>query len=172
MAFVRSAQRPLILSLGMLLLGAAVAGAAIWLLRPAPSGDTRLVATFTIALPQDQRFTGTSRHVVALSPRGTHLVYVANNGLYLRAINQLTATPIQGTNVGTGSGDPFFSPDGQWIGFWQNGELKKVAITGGAPVKLCDMQATWGASWSADDTIVFGRGPAGIWRVSGQGGTA
>jgi Tol biopolymer transport system component len=164
-------QRSLIVSLGMMLLGAAVAGAAIWLLRPAPSGDIRNLATFTIALPQDQRLTST-RHVVALSPRGTHLVYVANNNLYLRAINQLTATLIQGTTTTGVSGDPFFSPDGQWIGFWQNGELKKVAITGGSPVKLCDVpEGTSGASWSADDTIVFGWGGAGIWRVSGRGGT-
>jgi eukaryotic-like serine/threonine-protein kinase len=166
-------QRPLILGLGMLF-GAAIAGAAIWLLSPAPSGDIRNVATFTIALPRDQGFTGTLRHVVALSPRGTHLVYVANNGLYLRAINQLTAAPIQGTSAAPGSVDPFFSPDGQWIGFWQNGELKKVAITGGSPVKLCDVpEGTSGASWSADDTIVFGRGGggiSGIWRVSSQGG--
>jgi Tol biopolymer transport system component len=167
----RSLPRTLMRGLGTLLLGAAIAGAAVWLLRPGPSGDTRPVATFTIVLPQGQAFTITSRHVVALSPRGTHLVYVANNGLYLRAINQLSATLIQGTDSATGSGDPFFSPDGQWIGFWHNGELKKVAITGGAPVKLCDAQSSWGASWGADDTIVFGRGSEGIWHVSGQGGT-
>jgi len=99
-------------------------------------------------------------------------VYAANNRLHLRAIDQLNVTPIQGTESSGGSGDPFFSPDGQWIGYWQVGALRKVAITGGAPVKLGDaQQLTWGASWGADDTIVYGRGPAGIWRVSGQGGT-
>ena len=97
-------------------------------------------------------------------------MYVANNRFYLRAIDQLNATPIQGTEA-SGSSDPFFSPDGQWIGFWQAGELKKVAITGGAPVKLTETMPTTGASWAPDDTIVYGRGFAGIWRVSGQGGT-
>ncbi|MGH9255771.1 MAG: protein kinase domain-containing protein [Vicinamibacterales bacterium] len=166
------ARRPLLLSLGTLLLGAAIAGVAISFLRPASSPDPQPVSRFVIALPADQQFSIGGRRVVALSPRGTHLVYVANGRLHLRAIDQLDSTPIQGTETATGSGDPFFSPDGQWIGFWQAGELRRVALTGGAPVKLCDaQQGTWGASWGADDTIVYGRGPAGIWRVSGQGGT-
>jgi serine/threonine-protein kinase len=167
-------RRSLMLSLGTLLLGAVIAGAAIWFLRPAPPAEPQPLSRFVITLPEDQQFSNAGEHLVALSPRATHLVYVANGRLNLRAIDQLTATPIPGTGgVGAGTGrDPFFSPDGQWIGFWQSGELKKVAITGGAPVKLGDApQGTMGASWGVDDTIVYGRGPAGIWRVSGQGGT-
>jgi len=157
-------RRSLIVGLGALLLGAAIASVAVWFLRPASSPDPQLVSRFAITLPGDQQFMVPSRHVVALSPRGTHLVYVANNRLNLRAIDQLDSTPIQGTEATTGSTDPFFSPDGQWIGFWQAGELRRVALTGGAPVKLCGaQQVTWGASWGADDTIVYGRGPAGIW---------
>ena len=70
-----------------------------------------------------------------------------------------------------GGRSPFFSPDGQWVGFWQDGQLKKVSITGGAPVALCAARNPWGASWTADNTILFGQGPDGIWRVSGDGGT-
>jgi eukaryotic-like serine/threonine-protein kinase len=165
-------RRPLMLSLGMLLIGAAITGAGIWFLRPASSADREPVSRFTITLPADEQFSDTTRHVVALSPQGTHLVYQANDRLYLRAIDQLSATPIQGTEAANDSGDLFFSPDGQWIGFWQAGEIKKLALTGGAPVKLCDAsQFTWGASWGPDDTILYGQGPEGIWRVSGQGGT-
>ena len=65
---------------------------------------------------------------------------------------------------------PFFSPDGQWIGFWQDGQLKKISITGGSPVVLCAAQNPWGASWAGDNTIFYAQGAAGIWRVSGDGG--
>ena len=163
--------RPLILSLGILLIGAAITGAGIWFLRPASSANPEPVSRFTITLPADQPFSAASRHLVALSPQGTHLAYAANNRLYLRAIDQLSATPIQGTETGAFGRSPFFSPDGQWIGFWQDGELRKVALTGGAPVKLWEAENPWGASWGPDDTILYGQGPAGIWRVSGQGGT-
>ena len=67
--------------------------------------------------------------------------------------------------------EPFFSPDGQWIGFYLNGQLRKIAASGGAPVTLCDATNPWGASWGEDDSILYGQGPEGIWRVSGQGGT-
>ena len=65
---------------------------------------------------------------------------------------------------------PFFPPDGQWVGFYAAGQLKKVATSGGAPVTLCDANNPWGASWGADDMILYGQGPEGIWRVPGTGG--
>ncbi len=70
-----------------------------------------------------------------------------------------------------GGRSPFFSPDGQWVGFWAQGQLKKVSINGGPPVTLGDAQNLLGASWGADDRIVFGKGPEGIQRVSAAGGT-
>ena len=68
--------------------------------------------------------------------------------------------------------NPFFSPDGQWIGFWstRNNQLQKIALTGGATVTLSDAEGTYGAAWGADDTIVFGQ-TEGIFRVAGAGGT-
>ena len=133
---------------------------------------SRPLARFTITLPTGEQFSSPGRHLVALSPHGTHIVYVANNRLYLRAMDQLEAVPIRGTEgpANTAGRSPFFSPDGQWIGFWQDGQLKKVSITGGLPVTLCAAQNPWGASWATDDTILFGQGPDGIWRVSGKGG--
>ena len=97
-------RRALILSLSMLLLGAGLAGVAIWALRPTASTGPQSVSRFVITLPVDQQFGGGAalRRLVALSPQGTHLVYAANNRLYLRAIDQLNATPIQGTEGGGG----------------------------------------------------------------------
>ena len=143
-----------------------IAGVAIWsLTRP----EVRPITRIPLVLPADQQLTGTNRHVVALSPDGSHLVYTANQQLYLRPMDQLEATPIQGTEGATRT--PFFSPDGQWVGFWVGGHLKKVSISGGAPVTLCEAQNPFGASWGPDDTIVFGQGPGGIWQVSANGGT-
>ena len=56
-----------------------------------------------------------------------------------------------------GGSDPFFSPDGQWIGFFADGKLKKIAVQGGAPVTLCDAVLPRGGSWGDDDNIVFTR---------------
>jgi eukaryotic-like serine/threonine-protein kinase len=162
-------QHPLALAIGVAALSAAAAGVAGWAVRPASSAS-RPVSRFAIMLPDDQQFTSPTRHLVALSPQGTHLAYVANNRLYLRGIDQLDAIPIQGTDNSSAS-NPFFSPDGNWIGFSRPGELMKVAITGGAPVKLSDVPVAAGATWDATDVILYSRGAAGVWRVSAQGGT-
>jgi serine/threonine-protein kinase len=144
------------------------------LLRPAASD--RPIARFVINLPENERFSNTGRHAVAISPDDAHIVYGANGRLNLRRLDQLVATPIRGTEGALTSSvesarNPFFSPDGRWIGFWQNGQLKKVSVTGGAAVVLCAADNPWGASWSAGDSIVFGQGPKGIMRVAAASGT-
>jgi serine/threonine-protein kinase len=125
----------------------------------------------TIPLPAGDRFTNTGRHIVALSPDGTRLVYVANGRLYLQRLDGLETSAIPGAD-GSGAASPrspFYSPDGRSIGFWQNGQLKKIPITGGAPVVLCPSQNPQGVSWMADGTILYGQGADGIWRVSDNG---
>ena len=131
----------------------------------------RPVVRFTLPLPPGDSLTGVSHHLVALSSDGTHLVYSANDQLYLRAMDQTEAHPIRGTEGGARS--PFFSPDGEWVGFYAGGgRLKKVAISGGAPVSLGRVGLNpLGLRWGADDTIVFGRGGAGIMKVSAASGT-
>ncbi len=69
---------------------------------------------------------------------------------------------------------PFFSPDGKWIGYWSQSDmkLKKVGTSGGAPIVLCDIGVEMdGASWDTDDTIVFSEAISGVMRVSANGGT-
>jgi serine/threonine-protein kinase len=109
---------------------------------------------------------------MAVSPDGRTLVFSAGDDtgsrLYLRALNETQGTPIAGTEDGVG---PFFSPDGEWIGFWADGNLKKVHIDGGFPVPVCDVsRAPHGVSWGPDDSIVFGQRRGGILRVSADGG--
>jgi serine/threonine protein kinase len=150
-------RRGLILSVGALLSVAIVTGLAIWNLRPSPSSPPRSVSRFTITLPPGEQLAGLdSGPAVALSPSGTHLAYVARQRgtqqLHLRAIDSLEAKPIPGTEGGV---SPFFSPDGQWLGFFAGGKLKKVSVNGGAALTLGDPGGPGGASWGSQGIIAF-----------------
>ena len=153
-----------------LLVGAVVAGIAVWSLKPEPAPGPKPVTRFPFVLPEDQTFTRPGRPLVAISPDGTPIVYVADGQLYLRNLDEMEAKPIPGTDEDPSN--PFFSPDGEWIGFFSitDQQLKKIAITGGPPVMLCDATFLFGVSWSSDDSIVFGQ-PQGIMRVSSDGAT-
>lgn len=70
-----------------------------------------------------------------------------------------------------GALDPFFSPDGQWVGYSTVVGLMKVPVTGGPPAEIVEFSQPRGASWGEDDTILFGS-TSGLWRVSADGGVA
>jgi serine/threonine-protein kinase len=163
-------RRPLPLSLGTLLLGAGIAGVAIWFLRPASSVGPQPVSRFAITLPPGDQL-GPGRPV-ALSPDGSQLAYLAIRGsarqLYLRAMGSLETKAIPGTE---GALDPFFSPDGQWIGFFAGGKMKKVSVNGGAALSLADAGDPLGASWGSQGTIVFAPTPFSVLvQVPSEGG--
>ena len=115
-------------------------------------------------------------HDLAISPDGSQVVYrgsVPGGGapqLNLRPIDQLVGAPLRGGEGGVG---PFFSPDGEWVGFVDSNSgttLQKVSIFGGPPVTLTESpNPIAGASWGTDDQIIFGSA-AGLFRVSGAGG--
>jgi serine/threonine protein kinase/Tol biopolymer transport system component len=108
-----------------------------------------------------------------LSPDGTRLALVASGAdhkqrLYIRSLDQLQATTLSGTE---NARNPFFSPDGQWIGFFADGKLKKTSVQGGAAVTLCDAPNDRGGSWGGDGTIVFTPDNLGsLSKVSSAGG--
>jgi serine/threonine protein kinase/Tol biopolymer transport system component len=165
-------RRPFVFGLGALLLAAAVASLATWLLKPAPSPLPRPVSRLSIELPPNaQLAVRQGNRVVAISFDGSRIVYVATQGgtqqLYLRDMDSLEARPISGTE---GAASPFFSPDGQWVGFFAGGKLKKVSINGGVAITLCDAALSVGGSWSRQGTIVFGTGGP-LMQVSDAGGT-
>jgi len=163
----RTLGRPaLALGLGTLLLGAAIAGIAAWTLKPAPA-PAAPISRFDYVFPQGHQFRNAGRAVMALSPDGSRFVYNTGQGLYLRSMDQLEARLIPGTEANLIN--PFFSPDGQWVGYWQDNQLKKIAISGGAPVPIGAATNPFGVSWGADNTILFGQ-PDGIRRVSANGG--
>ena len=151
-----------------LALGAIIAGIAVWKLKPS---EPHQVMRFDYELPENQSFSRGGRPLVAVSADGMKIVYVANQQLYLRKLNELKAKPIQGTDEDPNN--PFFSPNGQWIGYYSttDSQLKKITVSGGAPVTLCEAGYPFGATWGSDDTILFGQ-QAGIMSVSANGGPA
>jgi serine/threonine-protein kinase len=145
------------------ILAAVITGLAVWKLRPS---EPRQVMRFGYELPEGQQLNGG----LVVSPDGRHFIYGTSKGLYLRPIDELTAKLITGTE-----GDarqPFISPDGKWVGYWSqvDKKLKKIAISGGSPVVLCDVAQLEGASWYEDDTIVYGQFPGDVMRISANGG--
>jgi serine/threonine-protein kinase len=157
---------------------AVVAAAAAWLLRPA--SEPKPVVRFSAPLPPEQAFVANPVSMIALSPDGTRIAYVASGQIYLRNLSESEARPVQGTaETGIGPITPAFSPDGQWLAYIQAASpqgpftLKRVPITGGAPVAIHRSEAAdglqLGLTWPLDDTILFA-GSDGIVRMPANGG--
>jgi serine/threonine-protein kinase len=104
-----------------------------------------------------------------LSPDGTRLAYVAWDRLFTRRLDQSTATELAGTQGGY---DPFFSPDGKWVGFFSGGGLKKIPVEGGAPMTLWNASSIGaGGAWGEDGNIIAALGLAGpLSRIPSAGG--
>lgn len=123
---------------------------------------------FTIDLAEGMDITSGSAMV--LSPDGERLAYVAGEPprIYLRPINEFEGISLNGTE---NAEQPFFSPDGQWIGFFAGNALKKVSIFGGATMSVADVQSHRGGTWSEDGTIIYTPSvTSGLMRVSEAGG--
>ena len=113
-------------------------------------------------------------NLLALSPDGARLVVSLRGAdgktrLHTRLLHQSQLTPLAGTENAHG---PFFSPAGDWIGFFADGKLKKIAVGGGAAVTLCDAPRGCGGSWGDDGNIVAALGGTTVLsRVPSAGGT-
>ena len=142
-------------------------GLASWALRPPVMQQP--VSRFSYMLPSGQDFGAIGRSVLALSPDGRHFVYKTTNGLYLRSMTALEPRLVKGTE--DAPSNPFFAPDGESVGYFQNGQLRRISINGGASSVICAAAIDpFGVSWGADNTILFAQ-PAGVMRVSANGGT-
>lgn len=156
---------------GVLVTGFALGALAIWMARP--SSDPVPPSRFVVSLPSTTPLAGLDFPSAVISPDATRIVYVASRGgrteLFQRPLNAIDPLPIPGTTNAVG---PFFSPDGQWVAFFADGELKKVNLAGGPPVTLCEAPVGLGGSWGAGDLIAFASATgSGLSRVSAAGGT-
>ena len=150
-----------------------------WSLKPDPPIPEKRVSRFEEPVGEGELLYHFNRHGLALSPDGTKLAYVAKSReedskikIYVKSLDQSKAIP-----VGEHVGQPFFSPDGKWLGVhWRSedsseNKLKKYPLEGGAPTTICDCREPLGASWGQDDTIVFAcENGTGLRRVSASGG--
>lgn len=161
-----------------LVFGATVAGFIAWELSPAPERRPISRFGFPFHFPEGQSaasagFPMRDFPAVAISPDGTELAYVAGFGesteVFLRPVDRLQSQALAGTTNAT---SPFFSPDGQWVGFFADGKLKKVSIHGGEPTTLCDAPINRSGTWAPDNTIIFAPNLfSGLMRVSAGGGS-
>jgi serine/threonine-protein kinase len=152
--------------------GGLIAALGMWaLIRNEPHAPV-VSGRFTITPASTQPLDFSRGRDIALSPDGQYLVYQSRTGLMLRALDRLDAEPLSGA---TGGMTPFFSPDSRWIGFFEGGDLKKVAVTGGPVITLCrDLGSPQGGAWGDDGTIVVSNEDRniGLMRVSADGGEA
>lgn len=154
-----------------LIAGAVAAGFVLWRFsREAPG--SRAPVHLTVALPDDAPLNlRGNQPSIDVSADGTKLVYVAalngNTQLYLRSMNQAEAAPVAGTE---GATSPFFSPDGQWLGFVANSTLKKVPVNGGSATSICEVPGDAGPAWGENDVIVFSSS-TGLMEVPAAGGS-
>jgi Tol biopolymer transport system component len=117
----------------------------------------RPLMSLNLAMPDEAPLARTADGgMIAISPDGARLAVTlrAADGkvrLHTRLLHQNQFTTLVGTEDAR---DPFFSPDGEWIGFFADGQLKKIAVQGGATVTLCEAPAGRGASWGDDGNII------------------
>jgi Tol biopolymer transport system component len=153
---------------------AILGGAAGWWRATRPPALRPLVRMNVEMAPDAPLANFTTGGMMALSPDGMRLAVSlrgADRGmrLYTRLLHQTQLTPLAGTENGS---TPFFSPDGQWIAFFADGNLKKISVEGGAAITLCDAPIARGASWGDDGNIVIALGSNTVLsRVSSAGGT-
>ena len=116
---------------------------------------------------------GGSRAPLTISPDGHRLAFLARNAegkdqLWIRPLDALASQALTGTE---GASSPFWSPDSLFLGFFADGKLKKIDVSGGPPITVCESPDNRGGAWSRDGVIVFAPSNNGaLQKVSAAGG--
>ncbi|MFX0200746.1 MAG: protein kinase [Candidatus Hodarchaeota archaeon] len=170
-------QRLIVVGLACLILVALVTGLVTWSLTRSKLQATPGIDRFVL-LPHSKIADEALFHIaLAISPDGKRIAYVDQGPgterlLYVRELAASKARAIAGTE---GAIDPFFSPDGQSIGYSDHtrSTLEVVSIWGGSPRKLSEAPYFGGGVWLDKDTIIFSPDlGTGLWRISANGGNA
>jgi hypothetical protein len=129
-------------------------------------------ARFAVALPPEQQaISALNRGVLAIAEDGSQMAWAASGGIYVRAIDELQARLIPGSFPGAAPQALVFAPDGGSIVFFASGQLKRIAVSGGAAVDLCTVSGPFGLSWH-ESGVYVGQGAQGVGRCPLGGGTA
>jgi eukaryotic-like serine/threonine-protein kinase len=133
------------------------------------TGPPATVSRFVIPVPSGYQMMFGQTPSLAISPDGTSIVFETQGRLYLRTLNRFETAAIPGTD---GAIQPFFSPDGVWLGFVRGNTLMKAPVAGGPAVKITEAFQPLGVAWGRDGRIVFAGalGNGGLWAVSANGG--
>jgi serine/threonine-protein kinase len=170
-------------------LAGAAAGAAVtglFTISRYRDGVPRSLTRFTIAVPSGGSFAPSFNRRIGISPDGRHVVFcpdtvrnapgIGNSyaaiTFYLRSVRDLEAKPLKEAD---NSASPFFSPDGRWLGFFTSGgggvRVRKMAMSGGAPITITTTESFIGAAWAPHDTIYLVTDfPSGLASVPAAGG--
>jgi Tol biopolymer transport system component len=158
-------RMPLLLWLAAALALVAVA-AATWFVARRPQPTTRM--QFALAVPDEMSISH-----MALSRDGSMLAFVSpeeNSALpmlYVQRVGSSSVTLLPGTQ---GASYPFWSPDGAYVGFFANGKLQKMAISGGTPQVLATVLAGRGGSWGSKGVIIYSpSAESPMWRINADG---
>ena len=167
----RSLMMPLLF--GAALIGAAAGLLILWKTKPAFLGEMltksagqsppAIARRVSIRLPEEWPLApvgsapaGVGRPALAISPDGLHLAYAGEHDnetqLYKRRLDSMKVESMPGTS---GTYNPFFSPDGKWIGFFVGNQLKKISTDGGQPILLCEAINCYGGTWADAGKIYF-----------------
>jgi serine/threonine-protein kinase len=142
---------------------------ALWPAHTPPAEPTRL----TLPAGEGEALMRGYGSGLVLNADGTQLAYVAfmpggDRSLILRSLDQWESTVLVGEG---GPYHPFFSPDGEWVGYVTRTELKKVPTRGGSSITLCPLALNRGATWTEDGMILFAPNPSsGLSQVPASGG--
>ncbi len=152
----------------------AVAVAATLALRQSASESEEPLVRFSVGLPEQHLFGYADRPILAVSPDGRSIAYVAADTetqerlIYVRALDRVEALPVPGTE---GASAPTFSPDGESLAFFADGVLKRVPVAGGSAAVLASAPNPRGAVWGPEGAIFYS--PtfiAGMLKVEAAGG--
>ena len=163
------------LSIASTALAATFAVAFGWSLSRSVSGP---IGRFSINLPDTVPLAfigsaslGNGRRALAISRDGSNLAYVGSRGgvsqLFIRPIDSYEIEALPGTE---GAYNPFFSPDGEWVGFFVENEVRKISLEGQNPVLLATIINPMGADWGIDDQILVGNEGRQLHQVAAEGG--
>ncbi len=150
------------------LVGVVVASVLLLDLGEDPGANPQPTQRFLVTAP---RVAAVAMHT-AISPDGQRIVYsglgeAGTRFLFEHRLDRFETEPIRGTEDAR---DPFFSPDGRWVGFRANGDLKKMSLDGGIPVTLGDGARVAGAAWLADGVLVLGQTSGPLLTMPDAGG--
>ena len=153
-----------LLAVATLALVALAVAATLYLRRTVPEW---VVSRLDVVTPPT-----TAAFSFALSQDGRQLVFVANgekgSQLWLRPLDQATAQPLANTE---GAIFPFWAPDGQAVGFFADGKLKRINLSAVAVQVLADAPLPRGGTWNTEGVVIFAPTPNGpLMRVAASGG--